>query len=105
MLPLVLPALVPLLLVNCWMPGADTDSEGTFGWTESLAAVLLDALEGLSVPDDDDAEAEADGAPATGAAAASADGPDAEAVEAPAAPPAPGAGRSRFTVWPRTTSS
>ena len=100
--PLVLPALVPLLLVNCWMPGADADSEGGFGWTVLLAVVLLDALEGLFAPDDDDAEAEADGAPATGAAAACADGPDAEAVEAPAAP---GAGRSRFTVWPRTTSS
>ena len=96
------------------MLGADADPEGAFGWAESLAAVLLDALGGLFAPDDAaEAEAEADGAPATGAAvgplawvAACADGPDAEAVEAPAAPAAaPGAGRSRFTVWPRTTSS
>ena len=79
------------------MPGADADPEGALGWTESLAAVPLDALEGLFAPDDAaEAEAEADGAPANGAAVGL------EAVEAPAAP---GAGRSRFTVWPRTTSS
>ena len=130
--PLLRPALVPPLLVNCWIPDAEADP-------------LLDAaLEGLFAPED---EAEADGAPAAtgadagpgaddeassppdtapsftlvpdaeacvgadcvdaaaGAAATAGGGPDDEAVEAPAAAAAPGAGRRRFTVWPSTTSS